>query len=423
MDIKNYQYYKIIVCGTGATGSQLIPFLAQLLSYEDFCELVFIDGDLVETKNLRNQKFLKTDDGLPKARVLQRRYSKIYPDLPIKFVENYVKNEEDITKFLSPLESTLNIVVGCVDNNPTRKILSDIFNRSECNIMYIDSGNGTDSMQGQIVVGYKEIIASVKRKNAGEAHLVKNIVEIKSPCVGDIFYDIKTDETTVDHVTSCSYVGDKNPQNIATNIMAASTIFSVVNQAVKFQNVQTGMIYFDAINQNIAYREMAYDVVNIPHYALLADIGYCKVEEHTDMCIVSLSFVAENDFVIGENYTIKKDSEVNLLVNDQDYKIVDGSILFNTTDISCKIETKDGYIDCEFADIYNHLKELSIYNIVIGAVNDDTVVVVDSPILKELKLVTEETEFLFGGLDNVVIDQHDDNDRIIRFHKDGRIMS
>lgn len=263
---KEFRSYNIIVCGTGATGSQLIPFLTQLLSFRENCTLTFIDGDRVELKNLRNQKFLATDEGLPKSRVLQRRYSKIYPDLEIRFVDEYVKSTADIVSLMAGDRSTLNILVGCVDNNPTRKILRDVFhNEAVINIAYLDSGNGTLSMQGQVVSGlklYSDFKQVPDHNGSYNTFRTKSVSKVYAPCAGDIFEDIMSDTETVDHVTSCSYVADKNPQNIATNIMAATTLFSLINQIVSFNEISTGITYFDAKNFSMVHREIVIDDTN-----------------------------------------------------------------------------------------------------------------------------------------------------------------
>ena len=65
--------FNIVVVGTGATGSQLMPPLTQLLSNLEGHRLSIIDADHVEEKNLKNQKFLKEDIGKSKAQVIQKR--------------------------------------------------------------------------------------------------------------------------------------------------------------------------------------------------------------------------------------------------------------------------------------------------------------------------------------------------------------
>lgn len=252
--------FNIVVCGTGATGSQLIPFLTQLVCKKTNCSITLVDGDVVELKNTRNQKFLESDDGMSKAAVLQRRFANVYPELDISYVDRYIQGKEDISKLMCKDKTTLNILIGCVDNNPTRKIMKEVFHDEDiCNIVYIDSGNGTDDMIGQIVTGYKRRTGYKQVPDANGSYQIfttKSVTEIVSPCAGDLFEDIDQDTDTVDHVTSCSYVADKNPQNIATNIMAASTIFSIVNQILSFQVINTGITYFDATNQSIVYRPL-----------------------------------------------------------------------------------------------------------------------------------------------------------------------
>lgn len=257
MDIK-YRRYNIVICGTGATGSQLIPSLTQLLAFREDCELTFIDGDRVETKNLRNQKFLSKDNGRPKSMVLQKRYNTVYPNLKIGFMDEYIKDKERVLSLLYTHEDVLNIIVGCVDNNPTRKILREVFHDDSVpNIVYIDSGNGTESMQGQIVTAYKRYIEKVQVPHPKYSYNVlcsKSVSKVVAPCAGDLFPEIISDKETVDQVTSCGYVSDKHPQNIATNIMAASTLFCIINQIIGFEQITPGITYFDAKDMSIVHR-------------------------------------------------------------------------------------------------------------------------------------------------------------------------
>ena len=71
----------VVVFGCGGTGSRIIPALAQLMSTTQTLinpELVLVDFDEVEEKNLSRQNFAKTDVGKNKAEALAARYSKAF---------------------------------------------------------------------------------------------------------------------------------------------------------------------------------------------------------------------------------------------------------------------------------------------------------------------------------------------------------
>lgn len=71
----------VVVFGCGGTGSRLIPAIAQLMSTLTTLispEMVLVDFDVVEDKNLSRQNFAKADVGKNKAEALAARYSKAY---------------------------------------------------------------------------------------------------------------------------------------------------------------------------------------------------------------------------------------------------------------------------------------------------------------------------------------------------------
>lgn len=222
--------YSIFVVGTGATGSQLLPFLAQLLNNftKDYHHrLILIDGDKFEEKNLKNQKCTIYDITRNKAEVLSERYQLVYKDLDVSYVDEYLTDPNKLLNLIKECSFTFPIIVGCVDNNASRRVLNEVFNQlNEC--IYIDSGNGTKDRNGQIVVGYKS----------------KGKVKLTPVC--KVFKDILTSKDSLKQLTSCGQVVDEYPQNIATNVMAASTIFSIINEIITEKRINVHVANFDA---------------------------------------------------------------------------------------------------------------------------------------------------------------------------------
>lgn len=252
----NTQYkphYRILMIGTGATGSQLLPFLAQLLNnFNKSHPLTLMDGDIFETKNLKNQKCTINDISSSKAKVLAERYQLVYQDLDISYVDEYALDKERIINLLKIDINAIPILIGCVDNNASRKLFNEVFNSNEIkDLIYIDSGNGTIDRNGQIVVGYK---SSCSRQDlSGDTNVyrvTRSSYKILKP-VCDVFPSILKDDDTLDKLTSCTQVVDEHPQNIATNVMAASTLFSILNEILTFNRINTHMAYFDAEHSTI----------------------------------------------------------------------------------------------------------------------------------------------------------------------------
>lgn len=247
--------FNIVVIGTGATGSQLLPFLTQLMNNITDHHLTVVDGDLFEKKNTRNQKCLEKDINKSKAEVLGVRYKKVYPEINIYFHDQYIKNEEDLKKILcrrSPNNEIcyFPVLIGCVDNNATRKLFHNVFYDEEIpQMIYIDSGNGTDDMIGQTVIGYKRVTKTEQctdHLGGYNYYNSKPVTEIVLKPAGDVFPGILEDKDTIDKVLSCANHVDEAPQNIATNVMAATTLFCILNNLIAFNEITEHVTYFDA---------------------------------------------------------------------------------------------------------------------------------------------------------------------------------
>lgn len=224
--------YNIVIIGCGATGSQLIPFVTQLCNNNKkrIRKIVFVDGDLFDKKNLQNQKCVESDVDVNKARVLSERYKFIYPDLDIAYYDDYIKSWETINDMVE----YDTILVGCVDNNRTRKILCEYFNKhSKDKLIYIDTGNGTDDRIGQIVIGYKDD------------------EEVILDCVGGAFPKIYNSNEDVESIGTCMRVNNDSPQNIATNIYSAANVFNIITNILMFDKIENHIVFFNADKLNV----------------------------------------------------------------------------------------------------------------------------------------------------------------------------
>lgn len=243
LNLKRYNTYNITVVGVGGTGSNLLPPLTQLINTikkDTTVKLKVIDGDRFEIKNMNNQKCIEIDVGKSKSEVIASRYKRVYPELDITYSDEYIYNKNDITfgnRGYFSSYNTINILIGCVDNNATRKLMNDVFNDSN-NIIYIDSGNGTENRVGQIIIGLK-IDGKV----------------ILEP-VATMFPEILTDNDTVESQVGCAVVNEKSPQNISTNLLASTIIFSVLNNILAFNYIDNYAIFFNADGISVNARKI-----------------------------------------------------------------------------------------------------------------------------------------------------------------------
>ncbi len=236
-----FQYYqhayniRVIVVGCGGTGGYLVPNLARLLAHyqERDVKLFLMDGDEVETKNLKRQNFIASDLGKNKARVLAERYSAAL-GYPISYVESYLKEPQQLEE-LSDADSVLGsaIVIGCVDNHRTRQVISQWF-RSHQGRFWIDAGN--EEMNGQVVCGFHH-----------EQVYEQGLDVFRLPCVADLFPEVEADNKAMfNDELSCAERAQENPQNIATNILAANTLLAFAQQVIMGKPLHTHGVFFSA---------------------------------------------------------------------------------------------------------------------------------------------------------------------------------
>ncbi|MFR5263674.1 ThiF family adenylyltransferase [Clostridium sp.] len=222
--------YSIFLIGTGATGSNLIGNLAQYaIGEKKIKNIILIDGDLVESKNYRNQKFTAKDLGKNKAKVLANRYSKL--DIDISYVDSYIKDKESLIDIIKNYK-TAPIIISCIDNNNGRIILDQVF-RSDAipSIVYIDTGNGDETSRlGQTIIGAKQ------------DH------KIIAPPVGDYFPQIFEGDKDIETIKtySCSTQIVEKPQCLTSNVLSATTVFLILVNLISYNKVEGRYFKFNA---------------------------------------------------------------------------------------------------------------------------------------------------------------------------------
>ncbi len=138
--------------GCGGTGSHIAQALARLAAHcrdtgGPSVQLVFVDGDIVEQKNVGRQLFSAADVGKNKAQMLAARFSAVFGlsiiAYPQMLNENPTPSEQSGAQY--------GILVGAVDTAEGRRaILSHLIGRYGWQL-WLDCGNHESS--GQICVG------------------------------------------------------------------------------------------------------------------------------------------------------------------------------------------------------------------------------------------------------------------------------
>ena len=268
--ILDSQKTSLLIIGVGGTGGYVLQQVARLLyalreQGRVIPSVLLVDGDTVEAKNLLRQYFLPQDLGKNKAEVLAERYGQAY-GLDIAAYSYYLDESTSLTSLSESVETnnkTIPIILGCVDNAPTRKLLHD-----ECkklnNVVYIDSGNGSVTIPDD--PEHIDRYQLTKIKNTGwDGQVVVGIRkngEDVLPFPGDIFPNLlESDEDDI-HPSDvrCGEIVATHPQRLMTNVMTATVVLTYLHTLLADGTLLHHRTFFDA-RQGYMRAEMAIDHV------------------------------------------------------------------------------------------------------------------------------------------------------------------
>ncbi len=151
----------ILLVGCGGTGSYGALYLAQLarITGDSDIQLVFIDPDYVEEKNVIRQNFCEAEIDQPKSMTLARRFSMAYGLSIIPVVGKF--ESEMLNQFRPQVdwnEDGLMLIVGCVDNTAARRDIHEAIIKARKQntqvakaLWWLDAGN--DHAHGQVLLG------------------------------------------------------------------------------------------------------------------------------------------------------------------------------------------------------------------------------------------------------------------------------
>lgn len=137
-----------IVIGVGGIGGAVARDLPKIMHRYD--EIVLIDGDVVEEKNCVRQPYQKQDIGSNKARALAKKINSFYP-VKCRALDSYITDKE-IDMICKKSSDLIPIIIGCVDNDATRKIIEENFKMQKKAIL-IDGANS--DYEGNVYVAMK----------------------------------------------------------------------------------------------------------------------------------------------------------------------------------------------------------------------------------------------------------------------------
>ena len=209
---------RIVMLGAGGTGSYVAMHLYRLAHCLDrHVRIIIADGDSVEQKNLVRQHFTVSDLGTNKAKALAERYAGAFM-MKAEYIPDFIEEKERLNELvraehvpgekgtLAPTKE-IPILLGCVDNNKTRRLCDEVFYESE-NLVYIDAGNGEHT--GQVVCGVRSKGRTLYKP------------------IGAAYPDVLEDTDKFPSELSCAEASVSAPQTIAANMTAATVMVGLL---------------------------------------------------------------------------------------------------------------------------------------------------------------------------------------------------
>lgn len=251
-----YDPISILVIGCGGTGAYVVSHLSRLISIENEkraplskMRLYLADGDIVEEKNLSRQHFISQDIGMNKAEVLGERYSAVF-GIEIGVIPKDIESVKDFG-FLSHRSSGSCIIVGCVDNNASRKVIKEYIDSKRnyyyCGgIFWIDSGN--EERNGQVVCGFVPQY-STKYNDPANPRLKVPVSGVFSlPFITEIYPDVLKSNDKFNSEVSCAERAQSAPQNMQTNVTSATITMNYLNKIIYKERIKSHCVEFSIDN-------------------------------------------------------------------------------------------------------------------------------------------------------------------------------
>ena len=253
---------RVVIFGVGGTGAYVTQSVLRLLYSirqanrettalaggslpQQIPEVLLVEGGEVSDRNILRQGYLPQDAGRNKALVLSERYGAAY-GMVVNAYPHYLAED-------TPIENLLcdgAVVVGCVDNASTRKLLHEKLYEAE-NIVYLDSGNGAVPMPApDAQIGKQERIAL--RESGWDGQVVcgaRKDGETILPFPADTFPSLIEVEDADDRHPEeipCNELAASAPQRMPTNLVAANVVLTYLTTLLTEGTVLNCRSLFDA---------------------------------------------------------------------------------------------------------------------------------------------------------------------------------
>lgn len=223
------QFRKLIIIGTGGTGSYLSQGLAKMIAgYRLNLEVLLVDPDVVEEKNCARQNFFPWEVGQPKAEALAFRLNQQYG---LSFSAIQAKGEE--VKKLHPSLFTphSSLLVTCVDTIEARKPLKGAG-------YWLDMGNGVET--GQALYGCTEDVKKLKDE-VKKWDKTPHVAALPSPYLAFNMDKLKPSKKKAPSCADTPFA----EQGVMANEYAAAAGLTILHQLLVKGQLITPAVYFD----------------------------------------------------------------------------------------------------------------------------------------------------------------------------------
>lgn len=216
---------KTVIIGLGGIGSHLSNLICRFLNYQsDMSKVLLVDGDEFEMKNRERQDF--SDFG-NKAKIKYAELRGCFLNLDLSYSPYYVDE-----KNMNMIEDD-DIVLLCVDNHKTRKLVSDYCSKMN-NITLISGGN-------ELTDGNVQIFIRKEGKNV-------------TPTLTDYHPEINNPDDKSPDEMSCEELHASEPQLLFTNLTVATIMcwaYYNLKEYLKDNNKVPSEVYFDILEMKL----------------------------------------------------------------------------------------------------------------------------------------------------------------------------
>lgn len=214
----------IHVVGVGGTGGYLTDMLVRLFALDFKGTIHLYDGDTVELKNLKRQSFRLDDLDKPKVEAMQTFWTNHLEGCPNIVTHTEYLTDTDTLEAELLLEEGTPILISCVDNVATRKLLQKVFDDYDEPMIFIDSGNNDKG--GQVVWTTNRPVELSNPFGDKKDVWLKSFLETYPELM-------MIEDTNPGMTNSCQDVVDEYPQAMLCNTMNAQIIANIVYNLVK----------------------------------------------------------------------------------------------------------------------------------------------------------------------------------------------